>query len=62
MNAPTLEINLISLIRNLIFDENFKITRLDDKTLKAPVRRKQHIMAIYYVYWGNKKQVYFLSV
>merc|ERR1712018_715289 len=41
------------------FDENFKITRLDDKTLKALVRKKQHIVIIYYVYWGNKELIYF---
>jgi len=40
MNAITFEIGLMSLVRSSNFDENFKITRLDDKTLKALVRKK----------------------
>ena len=38
MNAITFEIGLMSLVRSSNFDENFKITRLDDKTLKALVQ------------------------
>jgi hypothetical protein len=59
MNAITFEIGLMSLVRSSNFDENFKITRLDDKTLKALVREKQHIVTVYYVYWGNKELIYF---
>ena len=59
MNAITFEISLIGLVWSSNFDENFKITRLDDKTLKALVRKKQHIVTIYYVYWGNKELIYF---
>ena len=59
MNAITFEIGLMSLVRSSNFDENFKITRLDDKTLKALVRKKQHIVITYYVYWGNKELIYF---
>ena len=44
MNAITFEIGLMSLVRSSNFDENFKITRLDDKTLKALVQKKQHII------------------